>query len=213
MDTTMTSYVSEDYEPTADPKDTIALFAYALNRLQNEDKDAKNVVIDLACNGGGAVFACGYAMQAICGQCNINIQNPITWAIHQCVVDFDLNFDGKYDENDKSMLEMGFNVAVNISDASFSCGNLLPNALDQLDDSILLIGQQSGGGACSVGYLSTAIGSTMQISSEYRLSTMKNGYIRDIDGGIAPDVYLSNSRLFDREYIAKLVSEQFGVKD
>ena len=103
-------------------------------------------------------------------------------------------------------------MAVNISGASFSCGNLLPNALDQLDDRILLIGQQSGGGACTVGYLSTAIGSTMQISSEYRLSTMKNGYIRDIDGGIAPDVYISNSRLFDREYINKLLNEQFDVK-
>lgn len=210
MDNTMTSYVSEGYEPTADPKNTIALFAYALNRLQNEDKDAKNVVIDLACNGGGTVFACGYAMQAICGQCNINIQNPNTWAIHQCVVDFDLNFDGKYDENDKSMLAMGFNVAVNISNVSFSCGNLLPNALDQLDDRILLIGQQSGGGACSVGYLTTAIGSMMQISSETRFSTMKNGYIRDIDGGIAPDVYLTVNRMFDREYIVDTINDYFG---
>ena len=210
MDSTMTSYVSEGYEPTADPNDTIALFAYALDRLQNEDKDAKNVVIDLACNGGGTVFACGYAMQAICGQCNINIQNPNTWAIHQCVLDYDLNFDGKYDENDKSMLEMGFNVAVNISDVSFSCGNLLPNALDQLNDNILLIGQQSGGGACTVGYLSTAIGSTMQISSENRLSTMKNGYIRDIDGGIAPDVYLTINRMFDREYIVDTINNYFG---
>lgn len=210
MDTSMTSYVSEGYEPTADPNDTIALFAYALHRLQNEDKDAKNVVIDLACNGGGTIYSCGYAMQAICGQCNINIQNPNTWAIHQCVVDFDLNFDGKYDENDKSMLAMGLNVAVNISDVSFSCGNLLPNALDQLDDSVLLIGQQSGGGACSVGYLSTAIGSTMQISSENRFSTMKNGYIRDIDGGIAPDAYLTVNRLFNREYINDMINDYFG---
>ncbi len=210
MDSTMTKYISEDFEPTANPNDTIELFAYALKRLQNEDKDAKNVVIDLACNGGGAIYSCGYAMQAICGQCNINIQNPNTWALHQCVVDFDLNFDGKYDDNDKSMLAMGFNVAVNISDASFSCGNLLPNALDQLDDSILLIGQQSGGGACSVGYLSTAIGSTMQISSEYRFSTMKNGYIRDIDNGIAPDAYLTVNRLFNREYIVDMINDYFG---
>lgn len=213
MDSSFTSYVSEGYEPTADPNDTISLFAYALKRLQNEDKDAKNVVIDLACDGGGAVFAGGYAMQAICGKCNINIQNPITWAIHQCVLDYDLNFDGKYDENDKSMLDMGFNVAINISDASFSCGNLLPCALDQLDDRVLLIGQQSGGGACVVGSLSTAIGSTMQISSEYRMSTMKNGYIRDIDGGIAPDVHLTLNKMFDREYIDKLLSEQFSLKE
>ena len=212
LDATFTKYYEDGFEPSADKEDTVDLFAYALKRLQNEDKDAKNVVIDIACNGGGAVYACGYAIQAICGQCNINIQNPNTWALHQCVLDFDLNLDGKFDENDKSILDLGFNVAVNISDHSFSSANLLPNALDQLDDRILLIGQQSGGGACSVGYISTAIGSTMQISSENRFVTMKNGYIRDIDGGIAPDVYLFVDRLFDRDYIASVVGEQFGNK-
>lgn len=210
LDATFTKYYEDGFEPSADKEDTVELFAYALKRLQNEDKDAKNVVIDIACNGGGAVYACGYAIQAICGQCNINIQNPNTWALHQCVLDFDLNLDGKFDENDKSMLDLGFNVAVNISDHSFSSANLLPNALDQLDDRILLIGQQSGGGACSVGYISTAIGSTMQISSENRFVTMKNGYIRDIDGGISPDVNLTLNRIFDRDYISQLVSEQFN---
>jgi hypothetical protein len=81
---------------------------------------------------------------------------------------------------------------------------------DQLDDRILLIGQKSGGGACAVGYISTAVGSTMQISSENRLSTMKNGYIRDIDDGIAPDVYIPLNRMYDREYINQTVSDKFG---
>ena len=206
----MTSYVADDFVPTANKDDTVELFAYALKRLQNEDSDAKNVVIDIACNGGGAVFSCAYALQAICGKSIINVQNPNTWALHQCVLDFDLNFDGKYDENDKSMLDMGFNVVMNISDHSFSCGNLLPNALDSIDDRILFTGQQSGGGACAVGYLSTAVGSTMQISSENRFVTMKNGYIRDIDGGLAPDIYLSLDKMFDRDYISNLVSNQFN---
>ena len=210
LDATFTRYYEDGFEPSANKEDTVELFTYALKRLQNEDSDAKNVVIDLACNGGGAVYACGFAMQAICGQCNVNIQNPNTWALHQCMLDFDLNLDGKFDENDKSMLDLGLNVAVNISDHSFSSANLLPNALDQLDDRILLIGQQSGGGACSVGYISTAIGSTMQISSENRFVTMKNGYIRDIDGGIAPDVYLTLDKMFDRDYITNLVGEKFS---
>ena len=212
MEPTMTSYFAEGYEPKENVKDTLEFFAYAMKRLQTKDKDVKNVVIDLACNGGGAVFACGFVMQAVCGQCNINVQNPNTWALHQCVLDYDLNFDGVKDENDKSMLDLGLNVAVNISDSSFSSGNLLPNALDQLDDRILLIGQTSGGGACSVGYLSTAIGSTMQISSEHRFVTMKNGYISDIDGGIRPDVYLTIDRMFDRDYIADVVRQQFATE-
>ena len=199
----------EGYEPTP-YGDTVDLFAYALNRLKNEDSDAKNVVIDISCNGGGAVISCGYVLQAICGKSIICLQNPNTWALHQCVYDFDLNLDGEFDQNDVSMLDMGFNVTVITSDASFSCGNLLPCSLDALDDRILLIGQTSGGGACEVGYLSTSTGAIMQISSEYRLVTMKNGYIRDIDAGVAPDVYLSLNRMFDRDYIVDLVNEQFG---
>jgi hypothetical protein len=138
----LSAYKAAGYKPVGNPGDTIDLFAYALDRLQNEDKDVKNVVVDLSVNSGGVVTACGYAMDAICGQCNINTQNPVTWALNQCVVDYDLNFDGKYDENDKSLLDLGKNVAVLISDYSFSSANLLPNALDQLDDRILLIGQK-----------------------------------------------------------------------
>ena len=202
-------YYEDGYEPTP-YGDTVDLFAYALRRLQNEDSDAKNVVIALACNGGGAVYACGYVLQAICGQSKLCVQNPNTWALHQCVFDFDLNLDGEIDQNDASILDMGFNVAVNMSDHSFSCGNLLPNMLNTLDDRILFIGQTSGGGACEVGYLSTATGSMMQISSEYRFVTMKNGYIRDIDGGLDPDIYLTLNKMFDRDYIVSLVNEQFG---
>ena len=57
-------YYQEGFEP--DPSgDTVELFAYALKRLQNEDSDAKNVVIDVSCNGGGTVYGCGFAMEAI----------------------------------------------------------------------------------------------------------------------------------------------------
>ena len=203
-------YFAEGYEPDPYSGDTIALFAYALRRLQNEDSDAKNVVIDISCNGGGTVIACAYALDAICGECIMCLQNPNTWALHQCDFEFDLNLDGSIDENDVSMKEMGKNVAVIISDHSFSCGNMLPCVLDELTDDVLLIGQTSGGGACEVGFLSTTTGAIVQLSSEQRFVTMKNGYIKDIDGGIAPDVYLSLSRMFDRDYIVDLVDDQFG---
>lgn len=213
MDTSGDIYYTEAYTPTADgnTSDTVDLFHYALQQLSTVDKDAKNVVVDISCNGGGAIYGCAYAMQAICGQSMVVVSNPNTWALHQCVLNWDLNLDGVIDENDKSMLEMGFNVAILMSDCSFSCGNLLPNTLNMLDDRILFLGQQSGGGSCAVGSISTAIGSTMSISSEARLSTMKNGYIRDIDDGLVPDIYLTADRMFDREYIVELLDTQFAV--
>ena len=198
------------YEPTP-YGDTVDLFAYSLKRLQNEDSDAKNVVIDLACNGGGTIYACGFAMEAICGTSNIYMNNPNTWAEHSCVQKWDLNLDGKIDENDKSMKALGFNVAVNISDHSFSCGNLLPNMLKSIDDSIFLTGTKSGGGACAVGYISTAVNSVHQISSEGQFVTKKNGQIQDIDAGIEADYKLNLNRMFDRDYIVEVVGKAFGT--
>ena len=207
----LNKYYSGDFEPDPDSGDTIELFAYALRRLQNEDSDVKNVVVDIACNGGGTAVSCGYVIEALIGTCIICMQNPNTNALSQNVIKFDLNLDGVIDKNDVSMKAMGKNVAVVMSDSSFSCGNLLPCALNALDDDVLLLGQTSGGGSCEVGYISTLLGSTMQISSEQMLVTMKNGYIRDIDGGVDPEIPLSMNRMFDRDYIVDVVNDYFGT--
>lgn len=204
-------FYSDGFEPDPDSGDTVELFAYALRRLQNEDSDVKNVVVDIACNGGGTAVSCGYVMDALIGKCIICLQNPNTNALSQNELRFDLNLDGVIDKNDVSMKAMGKNIAVVMSDSSFSCGNLLPCALNALDDDVLLMGQTSGGGSCEVGYLSTLLGSTMQISSEKMLVTMKNGYIRDIDGGVAPEIALSSNRMFDRDYIVDVVNDAFSV--
>lgn len=178
--------------------------------MQNEDSDAENVVIDVSCNGGGYNIACAYAISTILGQSNIVIRNPNTNALRQTITDADLNLDGKIDENDKSMKELGKNIAVIVSDASFSCGNLLPCNLKSRDKDVLILGQQSGGGGCVVGYGATATGSFLQFSSTKQFTTMKNGYIKDIDDGIAPDISLSLSKMYNRDYIVNLVSEYFG---
>ena len=63
-----------------------------------------------------------------------------------------------------------------------------------------------------MGHISTAVGSIIQISSEQRLVGMKNGCIKDIDGGVAPGIYLGLNRLFDRDYIVELVNNQFKTE-
>lgn len=208
MKSTVDMYYTDNYEYVL--TDTIDLFSYAVKRLQNEDSDAENVVIDVSCNGGGYNVACAYAVDAIIGQSNIVIRNPSTNALRQTITDADLNLDGKIDENDKSMKELGKKIAVIVSDASFSCGNLLPCNLKSRDKDVLILGQQSGGGGCVVGYGATATGSFLQFSSTKQFTTMKNGYIKDIDDGITPDISLSLSRMYDRDYVSNLVSEYFG---
>lgn len=192
-----------------DLTDTVELFAYALNKLQNEDKDAENVVIDIACNGGGTVFTCYYAICAIIGKASLTFQNPNTNALHKSVVTADLNLDGKIDENDISIEDMGKNVAIITTDGSFSCGNLMPCNIKYRSKNTLMLGQRSGGGACIVHYSATATGSFIQISGGIKGVTMNNGYIKDIDEGVAPDIYLSKQKMFDRDYITELVNASF----
>ena len=167
-------------------------------------------MVDITCNGGGTAISCGYVLEALIGTCIICLQNPNTNALSQNEIKFDLNLDGVIDDNDVSMKAMGKNIAVIMSDSSFSCGNLLPCALNALDDDVLLLGQTSGGGACEVGFITTSLGSMMQISCEQMLVTMKNGYIRDIDGGVDPEIPLSTNRMFDRDYIVDLINDYFG---
>lgn len=73
----------------------------------------------------------------------------------------------------------------------------------------LTLEQQSGGGACVVGYVATSAGSFMQISSTSQLVSTKKESIQDIYNGLTPDIYLSYFRMYDRDYVANLVSEQF----
>lgn len=203
-------YYSQVANGDSDLSDTVELFHYALERLKNEDSDVKNVVIDVSCNEGGAALGCGYAIDAVLGFANIPVYNPNTNAFHQNVGEYDLNLDGKIDENDLSMKELGKNIAIITSEASFSCGNLLPCNIKSNDSNVLLLGQKSGGGACIVGYVATATGAFMNISSPKQLVVTKNGSIQDIDDGIDSDIYLSFNRMFDRDYIANIVSEQFA---
>ena len=206
-----TRFYDEGFVPSPNKNDTLELFFYALERLKNEDSDAKNVVVDVSCNGGGVVFIADYILDALIGKGILCLYNPNTSAITQNVTRFDLNFDGVIDDNDISMKQMGKNISIITSDVSFSCGNLLPCALNALDDDILIMGQQSGGGSCEVGYISTAIGSIMQISCEKQMVTMKNGYIRDIDDGVSPEVSMSLSGMYDRNYVVDVVDDYFNV--
>lgn len=108
------------------------------------------------------------------------------------------------------MKALGKNIALITSDISFSCGNLFPCNIKYNDANVLALGQQSGGGACVIGYVATATGSFMQISSNNQLVSVKNGSLMDIDHGLTPDIYLTSNRMYDRDYVANLVSEQFG---
>ena len=111
--------------------------------------------------------------------------------------------DGVFDEED---CIADRNLCCLISPVSFSCGNLVPAALKS-SQNVTLLGRTSGGGSCVVQPLSTAYGTSFQISGRLRLSFLKNGSFYDIDQGVDPDYYIDDlSHYYDRAALTDFIN-------
>ena len=193
--------------PTADAKDTMGIIAYSVQQILRKGSPIKNVVLDLSCNGGGAADTAVYTIAAFLGETRLSLEDSCTGALVTSSYLCDTNFDHKFDENDY-LADKGLNLYCLTSGVSFSCGNLVPCAFKQSDD-VTLIGQTTGGGACSVLWVSSASGAVIRISSPNRLSFLKNGAFYDVDRGADPDIYLAKKQsYFDRKNLASMLKTQ-----
>lgn len=192
--------------------DNVALFSYLQTELDGEFKGVKNIVIDISCNSGGYVPAICYLLDTIIGKSDIEIYRESTGSLQNYAVDCDLNLDGKIDSNDKSLRERGMNISVITSDRTFSAANALACYLKYLDRDVLILGQTSGGGSCIVSDAVTAAGTSFRISSPKAFVTRQNGKITDLEDGVRPDIALSTTRMYDREYITELVDKYFKTE-
>ena len=191
--------------PTADAKDTMGIIAYSVQQILRKDSPIKNVVLDLSCNSGGSADTAVYTLAAFLGRTNLSIQDSFTGAFVTNAYIADTNFDGKFNSKD-TLAGKGLNLYCLESGVSFSCGNLVPSMFKQSSD-VSLIGETSGGGSCSVQWVTTATGSAVRISSPNRLSFMKNGSFYDIDRGADPDIYLTKKdSYYDREKLVEYLN-------
>lgn len=195
-----------DYYTEADltnPQDTIELIAYANAQITREDSPIKNVVLDLSCNGGGeadaAVFVLGWFMDI--GR--IALKDTLTGAQSICSFNADINLDGDFGYDDPLPIEI--NRYCVISNASFSCGNLVPAAFKG-SNNITLIGTTSGGGTCAVLPCTTASGAIFAMSGPMQVSTVKNGSFYNVDSGVDPDFTVKTmDTLYDRERLVEYI--------
>ncbi|MCR4657022.1 MAG: hypothetical protein K5770_12460 [Lachnospiraceae bacterium] len=193
--------------PDENATDTISIIRYSLSQIKREDSPIKNVVLDLSQNVGGAVNSAAYTIGAFLGSGNICLKDTLSGAVVRQSFEADTNFDHIFDENDSLK---GYNLYCLISPSSFSSGNLVPGAL-KASNQVSLLGKTSGGGSCTVMFLTTAKGNVFQLSSPFQLSFSKNGSFYDIDQGIEPDFSIINPDLFyDREYINDYIHELLG---
>lgn len=167
----------------------------------------KNVVIDLTTNAGGAADALIYSLSTLIGNVTIDIVNPITGAQNKQVYQADIDADGKIDENDKPLCELGFNIYFLNSAYSFSSANAMPVLAKSNNPKVITLGAKTAGGPCAVRNYITTIGSVYASSSLYTISKEENGKYVNIDGGVEADFKLTEAQMLNRQYIADNIKD------
>lgn len=203
----------ENIDYLSEPKeeelyDTIRLIQYSCDQILREDSPVENVVMDLSNNTGGYADAAAYVIASFLGRGQTDTKDMLTGAMVTSQFVIDTNRDGEFDMDDTIALK-GYNLYCLTSPVSFSCGNFVPNVF-KTSPYVTLLGQTSGGGSCAIMTLSNARGSVFRVSSNYRLSIMKNGSFYDIDRGADPDHYIAKvSDFYDRKALTEYINNIF----
>lgn len=185
------------------PDDTIGLMIYAYAQIYRKNSPIKNVVFDLTNNLGGEVDAALYLLAFVLGDAEISIKDTFTGAQSTMVYRADVNLDRMFDSRD-TLDDM--HIYCLISPVSFSCGNLVPAAF-KASQMVTLIGRTSGGGSCTVLHMSTAWGTSFEMSGTQLLSFRKNGSFYSIDQGVEPDIYVDHMEmLYDRQALTDFIN-------
>lgn len=145
----------------------------------------KNFVIDVSTNGGGLVPVNYYIISLISGNDTFYDSLVKYGVTTKAYYETDRNLDGKFDSKDVE-LKFDLNFGIIESEYSFSCANTLP--VMAKDNGLLIIGEQSGGGACTVIEYYTPDGAPINISSANSRTMTKDG--KNVDSGVVPDYNL-----------------------
>ena len=204
----MDSTDGEKYYEVEDPKDfsdenTIELIMKAHSMITRKDSPIENVVIDLSCNLGGVADTAVFVLAWYLGEASIGMKNTMTGAMCSSTYRADVNRDRKFDEKDGLGDRKLFCLT---SPVSFSCGNLVPCIFKE-SNKVTLLGRTSGGGSCVVQPVSSAWGTSFQISGNKRLSFVMNGAFYDIDRGAEPDYAITApEEYYDREALTEFIN-------
>ena len=179
-------YLVEDLQDFP-AEDSIALIMRAHEQIYRENSPIENVVLDLSTNLGGSESAAVFTIAWFLGEAAISGTDNMTGAMGTTTYRADVNRDGVFDEKDTVADK---NLFCLISPCSFSSGNLVPCVFKD-SGKVTLLGRTSGGGACSILNVSTAWGTSFQISVNICASFLKNGAFYDVDRGAEPDFVLT----------------------
>lgn len=184
-----------------------------------KDKEIKHLVIDLASNNGGSVDEMMFLVALLTGAKNFYQENTLSGNFSVSTYEFDLNLDRVFDEKDEEMRSLlgGIDVTVLTTRNGFSCGGISPIYLH--DEGLFTIGEECGGGSCSIYMQYDGFGNLKRSSSPMRTTT-KDGTNIDIARKTSCDCpltfpYAENvydySSLYDTATLRTLIERHYGA--
>lgn len=196
----------EDGQLSEMPQDTMGTFMKYLEKAKS-NPNIKKFVIFLAMNNGGESGIATTMAKIISGQAYRHQYNAYTGQDEIIWYDVDLNFDGVFDEKDNEV-SYPFKFAVIAGANTYSAANYLTSMAK--DNGVCVLGEQSGGGACSPQPTPESEGTMFNLSARYKLVDRNNEHV---DFGIVPDVVLTvekdgetdYGRFLDFEEISRLI--------
>lgn len=199
--------------PITEQDEESSNFAFFYNCFEDikQHDEVKNIVINIANNGGGAatglISILGFLSED--GEVHFTAKEMLTGSYREEWYHVDTNLDGIADDQDGYGGQYNFYIMT--SGASYSCGNALPYYAQQ-SGLAKIIGANPGGGDCVVGTFIDAYGRTAAYSSTLKLGKeTENGFVSDekavvLDYNMVPSIVdIKLAPWFDADGIAQAV--------
>lgn len=189
---------------SANLSNTAFLFNELYKELNSDEHKltTKNIVVDVSANDGGSSQGLIYALSTLIGNVHTYMINPLSGARSHQVYKADMNADGKIDDNDKSLADLGYKIYFLDSKYSFSSANAMPAIAKQNNSNVITLGDKTAGGPCAVRYTITPIGAGVNSSSLSTIVKPSGDSFVNIDGGVEADFKLEEAQMVNRQYIA-----------
>ena len=178
--------------------DTFEFIKYVLDGLNS---NVRNVIIDVAQNGGGNVGALIRCLGFLSNDSvNYYSYNYLFNSATNVLINIDVDKDDDYEDNDAYTQ---YNWYVLSSYNTFSAANSFTAMAKSLGATT--IGQKTGGGMCSVLPIVLADQATIEMSSNEAQMAWINGRYEFIEGGVEPDIYVDYDKFYDLNYIKSIL--------
>ena len=196
----------------------VGAISYGVKQASMDD-EVKHVVIDLSVNTGGSTDEMLFMIYLLTGSNKFYTHNTLNDNYFTIEYEFDLNFDKVFDEKDEEVRNLlnGKDISLISSKNGFSCGGISPIYLH--DEGIFSMGEQCGGGSCSIYIQSDAFGASNRASTPSH-TVNKNKVSVDIERNNMCDAHIEilkdasgnpdYSNFYDTNTLRGLISKHYS---